>query len=253
MIRFYSRFNLHQCAESLPVCANIMANLLKREEKEVQAYLDEFESVQTQRVDVLRNKIGLKPKQMSSRKVLFFGDSITSDNLGYRTTVTKLLGLEAHDCSVSGSTTAAMIQQAEKHRGKFSDKTVSIMIGTNDSIMIGKERFQQVSLSEYHRNVSALVRWAKEEGAKILLFEIPPVHEARFKEHYPADKKMQSNENIAKYNDVLRKIANEYDIPLYSNQWLLSDLDLYYEPDGVHLSKEAHDVFTEKWLVAATT
>jgi len=47
-------------------------------------------------------------------------------------------------------------------------------------------------------------------------------------------------------------IKQEYHIPLHSNQWLLEDPNLYYEPDGIHLTEAAHNVFALKWLFAAT-
>lgn len=247
---FFARFNLHNSVASFPVKADIFATLLELPEEELQKHIDGFEEVQFRRIGLLKEKYADKLDQIRGKKVVFFGDSISSDNLGYRIAVTRAAELDAVDRTISGANSAMLVQDSWDILEKNRPQIVSLMMGANDSPMLGAERFAQVSLSEYERNVSALLRWSLNLGAKVLLFEVTPVHEDRFFKGFSKLGKYQTNENIEKYNAVLGKIAKEYRVELQSNQWL-ADADRYFEPDGVHLSVEAHDIFADKWLSAA--
>ena len=247
---FFARFNLHNSVASFPVKADLFAKLLDLPEEELQRHIDEFEEVQARRAEKLKNKYGDKIDLIRGKKTVFFGDSISSDNLGYRIAVTQAAELNAVNRTVSGATSAVLLQDSWEILEKNRPEIVSLMMGANDSPMQGDERLSQVSLTEYERNVSALVRWSKNLGAKVLLFEVTPVNEERFAAAFTKQKKYQTNKNIEQYNAVLRGIAEKYDIELFSNQWILEDIDRYFEPDGIHLSVDGQDIFADKWLSA---
>jgi lysophospholipase L1-like esterase len=253
MSRFFARFN-NYCDIENPgsIHADILAKLEKCDKAELECLFAEFESVQNRRAECLKEKFGEAFSKYSEKRILFLGDSITKDNLSYRAAVTRAANLKARNLAVSGATSPMLLYSAKVNLKSFCPDLVSLLIGGNDSTLIGRERLEQVSLSEYKRNVSAMVRWSKEAGAEVLLFEICPVHEARFEARYSTREKFHSNENIKRYNDALYEIAKEYHIPLHSNQWLLEDPDLYYEPDGIHLTETANEVYAEKWLFALT-
>ena len=126
---------------------------------------------------------------------------------------------------------------------------VSIMVGSNDSVMI--DGLHHVGIAEYERNLRQMVSWAKMYGAAVLLFEIPPVIESRFEKHFLPNCKSQSNQNIQIYNKILQKIAHENHVVLVSNKWLTNQPELF-EPDGIHLSVKGQELFAEKWLTAAS-
>ena len=189
-------------------------------------------------------------RRLSGKKVIFVGDSITSDNLGYRATISFLPDIHAIDCSLSGATSSMLLHSAISRIMKEKPDLVSIMIGSNDSVSILKEGFNQVSVSEYERNLERIIDISKSVGAKVLLFEVPPVMEERFRQCFYPEGKLQSNENVSHYNEALDRIAERYGVTLLSNAWL-SDKAEYYEPDGIHFSPMGQEIFLKKWLDSA--
>lgn len=181
---------------------------------------------------------------------MFLGDSITSDNLGYRATVALAANAEGIDGSVSGATSSMILYDAKRVIDKENPDLVSLMIGSNDSVSIVHKDLHQVSIGEYERNVSAILRWAKQSGAGVLFFEIPPIAEELFEKSFSPQLKVQSNETVESYNDVLRRLAAENGIELQSNRWLMDDVAFYRE-DGIHLSVIGQELFAEKWIEAA--
>ena len=252
MPRFFARFNnMHDGSADSRVDTDVLAKLARCTEAEYRQLLNEFDAIQSRRVDTLKAAFGDRLTPLCGQKVLFIGDSITKDNLSYRTAVTRAAGLKARNISVSGSTSPMLLYDASHHLKEFRPALVSLMIGSNDSLLIGNEKLAAVSLREYERNMSALVRWSLEVGARVLLFEIPPINEERFKERYSALGKAQTNANIEHYNDSLRRIAKGYPVALHPNRWLLEYPAGYFEPDGIHLSVTAHTFFAQKWMTAA--
>ena len=189
---------------------------------------------------------------LRGKRVLFLGDSITSDNLGYRTAVCRAAGINGIDGSVSGGTSAILLGLAHTLIKKEKPDIVSLMIGSNDSVSIAGEGFCQVSLAEYSRNVKEIVAWAKEQGAAIMLFEVTPVVEELFGKNFHFSGKLH-NKTISEYNAVLKNIAAEQEIELIPNSWLSKSENMseLYEPDGLHLSAKGQKIFAARWISAA--
>ena len=245
-VKFFARFNLHNSICENPISVAHLRPFLDMSDKELDDMLTEIENIQKKRAEQLSGDYS----SLYGKSVLFVGDSITSDNLGYRDTVTLAGRLLATDGAVSGGTSSTVLYSTKAHIEKSCPDIVSIMIGSNDSVCIDNLNLPQVSLAEYKRNVNAIVKWAKDSGAGVMLFEIPPVIEPRFKKSFDSQSKLQSNENINKYNSVLKEIADSFDIPLLPNGWLCG-MEEFYMPDGIHLSADGQTQFAKKWLDAA--
>ncbi len=213
--------------------------------EEVKALLASYERIHNERILRLNDS----RRALYGKRVVFVGDSITSDNLGYRTTVTRAAHLIACDTSLSGGRSSDILESAVKAIAESAPDIVSIMIGANDSPLLGEPPKHGLDLSDYAENLRNIVAAADAAKAKVLLFEITPVHESRFAEHYRGRKKYQTNENIGKYNAVLAEIAAEYGALLLKNDWLGDEAD--FEPDGIHLSETAQGEFAARWLDAA--
>lgn len=232
--RFLIRFNLpHEATE-----------------EERGAYLKEFEQIQTERVRRLTDKMGKETEALRGKRVLFLGDSITSDNLGYRTSVSRAAELCATDGSVSGATTSSLLPLARERIGEARYDLISVMLGANDSVTLTEEGRNQVSLEEYVANMEEILLRAKGNGASVLLFAITPVHEERFEKSFSDQKKRQSNETVARYNRHLRELAEKHEIRLTAHSWLTEDL--FWEKDGIHLTPRGQERLSESWLLAAS-
>lgn len=250
-VKFFARFNLHNSICSEPISVKALRPFFDMTDGEIADMLNEIDEIQNERVKRLQNKYPSELKLLTGKKVLFLGDSITSDNLGYRTTVTKAAKLCAVDGSVSGGTSSMILYDAKMLIEKHKPDIVSIMIGSNDSVSILENGLNQVSIEEYRRNVSKIAEWAKKSGAAVLLFEIPPIVPWRFEKSFSKQLKIQSNETVLLYNEALRDIAEQSGIKLHSNGWLSED-ENFYEPDGIHLSVIGQELFANKWIEAAT-
>ena len=219
-------------------------------EEERREYLEEFKRIQDERIRRLGEKLGRETELLRGKRVLFLGDSITSDNLGYRTSVSRVAELCATDGSVSGATSADLLPLAKKRIDEMRYDLISVMLGANDSVeLIGEER-NQVSLDKYAANMEEILGRAKESGASVLLFAITPVHEERFEKSFSDQKKRKSNETVAAYNHRLCEIAEKLEIPLIPHKWLNDGI--FLEKDGIHLTSPGQERLSEAWLVAAS-
>ena len=248
--RFFARVNLQNGVSNFPISEKLLSAFSGEEPKQARSYLDDFQQIQKNRVKRLRQKFGKEIEMLRHKTVLFLGDSITSDNLGYRASVSSAAELIAYDGSVSGGTSSTILHSAKIMIEAIKPDFVSIMIGGNDSISIEREDLNQVSVEEYRRNVAVILEWAKNIGAEILLFEITPICEMDFAAQFHKQGKLQSNQTIQRYNGVLNDLAKQHEIPLISHTWLQKDA--HFENDGVHLNIDGQERFAEQWLIAVS-
>ena len=213
-------------------------------------YLDEFERMQSERIDRLKNTYHGEINILRGKRILFLGDSITSDNLGYRMSVSRAAELLATDGSVSGATTDSLLPLAREKIGEARYDLISIMLGANDSVTLVKEGRNQVSLDEYVANMDKILGCAKESGASVLLLGITPVHEERFQKSFFGQNKSQTNQTVARYNHRLEELADKHGVPLMNHLWLTEDL--FLEHDGIHLTPSGQEHLSEAWLIAAS-
>ena len=226
-------------------------NLENHAADEVRArYGAEFDATQTERVSRLRKAFAEELRVLRGKRVLFLGDSITSDNLGYRTSVSRAAELVATDGSVSGATTATLLPLAEARIREGQYDLISVMLGANDSVTLEKEGRGQVSLEEYAANMERILKKAKASGASVLLLGITSVHEERFAKSFLSEGKRQFLSTIARYNGQLRALSQAYGIPFLEHIW--QNDDRFLEKDGIHLTPLGQERLSEEWLVAAS-
>jgi lysophospholipase L1-like esterase len=248
--RFFMRFNLQNGVGHFPTTADVGAALQNTSLEEIQSYLHEFDEIQTLRTQRIKERMGNSLSSLHRKKAVFIGDSITSDNLGYRETVCRAADLIGVDASISGGTSATAVQLVYTTLAQARPDIVSIMLGSNDSVSIGYENFEQVSLSEYERNLRAILSWATESGASILLLSILPIQQERFDRCFTPQSKFQSNSNIARYNTILQSLADEFDIPLLRHEYTEHEetFNTFMEHDGIHLNANGQEALAEYWL-----
>ncbi len=245
--KFFVRFNLHNSLCSYPASFDLLRPFVDISDGELRGYFEEIELIHKQRAQRLKaNTIHIEA--LKGKKVLFLGDSLTSDNFGYRRTVTCASELDAHDGSVSGGTSSAVLHSAKMLIESVKPDIVSIMLGTNDSVCIEQLDFPQVSIDEYTRNIDAILGFAKKQGAIVLLFEIPPIIEERFSRSFASEFKLQTNENIHVFNRALTRTASKYGIKPIDNSDF-KDASLF-EHDGIHLNLKGQELFSKKWLTS---
>lgn len=250
----FVRFNLHNSIGCYPAELKILQPLVSMNEEELRDWLWEIDQIQKERSTRLQIQYANEIEVLKGKKVLFLGDSITNDNLGYRPSVSQAAELNALNASISGGTVSMLLPLAKSMIEREKPDIVSLMVGANDSICLGSEDLNQVSPEEYQRDVSAILSFAKQSDTRILLFEITPVLEDRFEKCFSVEGKIQSNSTIQRYNRLLKEVAEFYDVKLVSHTWLFEGekLSSLYEDDGIHLSVLGQERFAAKWLVEAS-
>ncbi|MBR5271673.1 MAG: hypothetical protein IKV64_05780 [Clostridia bacterium] len=242
MDKFFIRFRLQSSfgtfGEEFPY-----ESIMETTPQEVAAFIREGEEWQQEQAKNLNAAMDIKVLQ--NKKVMFVGDSITADRLSYRGIVTKAAKLNECNASVSGAVTTNMLLTFENHLLSFNPEIVSVMLGTNDSLIIsGKKNF--VSKQEYADNLDAIISLSKEAGAKIILTTPPPIDEKRFNFQY----RENNNSNIKDYCDIIRKKAAEHGVILndFADKAKNEDFEKIIENDGVHLTPCGQALLAKEWL-----
>ena len=156
--RFYIRFNLHKSGVDRDI-PWVTPDLFQMSEQEVEEYARQCDVMHEERAAALRETLKAETDTLYEKKVLFLGDSITSDRLSYRTIVTKAASLTAQDGSVSSGTTASQLLANRNRLQAFDGDLVSILLGANDSLFFGiTEQIPFVSPGEYERNLTCLIQ-----------------------------------------------------------------------------------------------
>lgn len=249
-VKFFARFNLHNSICAKPISVEVLKPFLHLPDAELGAMLEEIDAIQAARCARLLGAYPAQAAALRGKRTLFLGDSITSDNLGYRDSVTRAASLHAIDGSVSGGTTSMILASARDQIANSRPELVSVLIGSNDSVSLERTELHQVSPTEYERNLRQILSWARQCDAAILLFEIPPVLETRFERSFASQGKLQSNETVRAYNAILRRVAEEYGVTPVPTASLGEDEDML-EADGIHLSLRGQEALAGQWLIAA--
>ena len=252
MPKAFLRYQLQNSIRQLSPSPTLFEAVLGVEQEKITAQLAEFEEIRGIQMQRLKESCVTELAALHGKRVLFLGDSLTADELGYRVLVSSAAALEARNAAISGATTSSLLPIC-RHRifSKTSPvpEVISIMLGTNDAVSIGREEMHLVSLGEYLRNMREILTWSKKTGARVLLFAIPAVLEQRFCAHAAASGRLQSNRAIATYNAGLAALAAELGIELIAH--VAQENESYFEKDGLHWSVQGQTHFAEQWLRAA--
>ena len=114
--------------------------------------------------------------------------------------------------------------------------------GGNDAAYEHKEGNYQVPLDKFKENIEEIIQRAKKIADKIMFVSFKNVDEKRTKPVSWIDI-YYTNENIGKYNGVMKEICDKHNIPFLSIFGLLADEDL---EDGLHPNSAGHKKIFEK-------
>lgn len=144
--------------------------------------------------------------------VAFMGDSITQQGTGSQSGYVKLVesGLKANDiritvipAGVSGHKSNQMLQRMDSSVLSKNPTWMTLSCGVND--VWHQERNGGVQLPEYQKNMTEIVELAEKKGIKVMILTATLIGE---------DLESISNTRAIPYNDFLRKLAKERNLPL---------------------------------------
>lgn len=149
-----------------------------------------------------------------------------------------------YSLGIFGNTTTELLERFEaeaKVRIKLLRKNdrfiVVFAIGTNDARCTDEKGTPKTTPENFERNIKELFEKARKHTKEIILLGVPPVDEKRTQ---PYEKIWFTNEQQSKYNNILRRIAQEENIPFYGydefwNSWTSEDF-----ADGVHPNTQGY-------------
>ncbi len=199
-------------------------------------------------IDKLKEEESLQKKKIM--KIICFGDSIT--NGGWPGILqTKLNGWDKYrfgviNKGVNGNTTANAFDRLDSDVIPNLPGTLLVEFGVNDSNHRPWANVPRVGIAEYEKNLREFHRIVLEHGGScifivnhlLLPFEGKFLHQGNGRTY---------QENIEPYNDTVRKVASELNVPTIDMPVKLReknvDLEKFLDIDGVHLTSFGNEVY----------
>lgn len=147
-----------------------------------------------------------------------------------------------YNLSISGGTTETILDRFESEAKVRKADALIFQSGGNDSYLEGKNGSNKVPLDKFRKNLEKIIKKAKKITQNIIFIGFKNVDEARsmpvsWQDIYYV------NSELRKYDEVMKNVCKENDIPYLSIFGLLSNDDL---EDGVHPNAEGHRKIFEK-------
>jgi len=183
-------------------------------------------------------------------RISIFGDSITwgawdPENGGWVTQLRRYFEtnenyeVDVYNLGVSGDTTNDLLIRFNTGclaRNRHP-QTIIFAIGINDSQYINATDNPRTPIEKFQNNLVELINQAKNFSEKILFIGLTKIDEAKTMPVPWSPEKFYSNDNVAKYNSVIKKISGEYNLPFID---LLDLLETNELEDGLHPNSDGH-------------
>ena len=192
-------------------------------------------------------------------QILIFGDSIAygawDKESGWVQRLRKFLDeknltdsdfyCRVYNLGISGNSSKNLLERFEfetKQRLKESEETIIVFaIGINDSCFVHSENSHRVPINKFKENIQKLTDLAKKFSSKIIFVGLTPVDETKTTP-IPRDiNKSYKNENIRKYNEIIKSVCEENEILFIEifEDWIKLNYENLLE-DGLHPNSEGH-------------
>lgn len=203
-------------------------------------------------------------------QILVFGDSITYGKFDFeggwvarlrryvdeRNSKEKHFNYLVYNLGIPGSSTAELISRVDfetKQRLLYLDCIVIISGGINDSQFLVTQKKFRTDPARFRKNVETLVEISKRVASKTLYLGLPPVNEDKLDKTYASLGLSYSNENILKYNEIIRKAcaaAKVNFVDVYDHLVRKGYVDTLL--DGLHPDGKGHRIMFETVQSALT-
>lgn len=124
---------------------------------------------------------------------------------------------------------------------------ILIAIGTNDAQFDFDDNQFEVPINETEKNITELIAQSRKFSSDIVVVGLPPVDEAKTAPLYWVEGTHYTNENISKYNQLIKNIAEKEKVGFIdiNNNLEVHDVSILME-DGIHPSRFGHKVMFEE-------
>ncbi len=183
-------------------------------------------------------------------RISIFGDSITwglwdHENGGWVAQLrcyfetNENYEVDVYNLGVEGDTTNDLLIRfnTECLARNQRPQTIIFAIGINDSQYINTTDNPRTPIEKFQNNLVELINQAKNFSDKIIFLGLTKIDETKTMPIPWSPEKFYSNDNVAKYNLVIKKISNEYNLPFIDLFDLLKTNEL---EDGLHPNSDGH-------------
>ena len=197
----------------------------------------------------------LSPLQAVSARVLFLGDSITSDRTSYCGIIRKVLEpyekLQVFDTSVPGNKVIELYSYSYPETHEIHADIAHIMLGTNDILCTDQPPYlNRVHAEDFAEKLDYVVRCLTQDGTKVILTTIPVFSPKKAEVSLQGFRKQYREEDRVRYNQIIRDVAVRYGV-------VLNDMEPVYAGftrealtwnDGYHMSPFCQSMLAEHVL-----
>jgi len=182
------------------------------------------------------------------KTICIFGDSITwgafdpkkggwVSRLKSYFEINEDYNVEVYNQGVSGDDTDSLLARFKTECIARKPQIIIFAIGINDSqYMITKDN-PQVSLKKFQNNLIKLINQAKNFSSKIVFIGITKVEESKTMPVFWSSERFYDNNNIFKYNLIIKNLTKKLNLPFMDLFDLLSINDF---EDGIHPNSNGH-------------
>ncbi len=182
-----------------------------------------------------------------SKRICIFGDSIAwgavdPKNGGWVTQLRRYFETNDYDIgvynqSVSGDNTDDLLKRFEVECKAREPQIIIFAIGINDSQYIMNRDNPRISIEKFQNNLVELINQANKISKTIIFVGLTKVDEPLVMPIPWDTTKFYDNDNIAKYNSVIKKVSGDTTLPFIDLLDLLNKNDF---DDGLHPDSNGH-------------
>lgn len=252
---FNFKFNLHKSLIPIGIEDNDYERLQTVygvDDKWMNETISKIKESNVRQAEKLGSKFDFSKLVMKSAKIVFLGDSITSDRQSYlnilKEATKKLPDISLVDMSISGHKSGDLFTAIYPNTIGEQADIAHIMIGTNDVRRINDDRkLYHTSPAEYEKNVEYVVSALVKEGTKVILTTIPPYSQEKADRSFVGAHVLFLEEDRKLFNGILARIAEKHGAILNN----MDDLYSKYSPeeltldDGIHLNEMGQGLLCE--------
>ena len=192
---------------------------------------------------------------LKDKTIVAFGDSITAAAGGWVSMLYGEFGGEVINAGVGGNVTAQALDRIDSDVIAKNPDLVIVNFGMNDQAYQEASKSNLTPIDKYEANYREIIEKIKETGSDIILVavhDVNPKYHTHSGLNYCASETLEDGTTrtyIDKYNEVVKKLADEYKLGFIDINSLAQDkLDsLTIAADGIHLSAAGQQQYA-KWI-----
>lgn len=184
----------------------------------------------------------------ADKKIVAFGDSIT-DYTGWVDMLYGELGCQVVNAGVAGDRTSQALARIDRDVISENPDLVIINFGMNDQAFNTSTQKNLTPIDQFETNYRTIIEKILATDSDIILVAVHDVDSKKYGSGSPEYDKVDENgvTYVDRYNEVVKRLAEEYDVGFLDINTLAEDMLQFITVDGIHLN-EAGQVKYFQWI-----